>query len=112
MLWPVARQVKEGERKMATRTQSRARTTALATRSDAPLVAGDRYPSPIKVMFVKLAEPTQVTNLSNVVSLSQFLERRGESLSPSIRVNRQVRGGDYVLQDGDIISKVTKVSGG
>lgn len=66
----------------------------------------------IQVFFAKLVEPISVIRLKNPTTIGNFLSNRHISFDSSIRVNKNVVVGDYLLQNGDIITQLQNVSGG
>ena len=67
----------------------------------------------MKVTFLQLAKPRQVVELKKTgTKLSEFLNRRQLSYSSKIRVNGKVVSADQALKHGDIVTMVTKSSGG
>jgi sulfur carrier protein ThiS len=67
---------------------------------------------PINLMFIQLTKPLEQVALQRAVTITEFLERRNLAFSSAVRVNKRVVGRDYMVKNKDVITVISKVSGG
>lgn len=66
----------------------------------------------ISVKLARLAEPLRVIKVASGMSISDFLKKQGLAFDASVRVNAEKVRKDTKLRSGDIITAVSRVSGG